>query len=102
MQASVINNANLLAPDVSVGGNVNNGESFKGYVDSIRLTKGFARYTENFAPPTSEFLRGEGIPACAFGEYALTVPYSGEVQVICLHDDAGPLQNDLVLRTFPV
>lgn len=102
VQMSAANSSNFLASDLSIGGNVNNGDSFKGYVDSIRLTKGFARYTENFTPPTSEFLRGEGIPARAFGEYALRVPYSGEVQVICLHDDVGPLQNDLVLRTFPV
>lgn len=102
LQMAATNSVNFTAPDLSIGGNINNAESLNGYVDSIRLTKGFARYTENFTPPTSEFLRGEGVPARAFGEYALTVPYSGEVQVICLHDDVGPLRNDLILRTFPV
>lgn len=38
------------------------------------------------------------------GTYAVTVPplKPGERSVICLDDDAGSLENDLVLRTFPV
>lgn len=36
------------------------------------------------------------------GEYACNLAYAGEVQVIALDDDAGSLENDLVLRTLPI
>ncbi len=38
-----------------IGGNNGNGEYFKGYIHTMRITKGVARYTEDFSPPISPF-----------------------------------------------
>jgi hypothetical protein len=41
----------------SIGGfyPYSSGNSFRGYLDEVRVTNGYARYTTTFTPPTAAF-----------------------------------------------
>jgi hypothetical protein len=41
---------------VYIGRASDSGEEINGYIDELRITKGYARYTANFTPPTEAFL----------------------------------------------
>ena len=41
-------------------GSYSTDEYFIGYIDELRITKGIARYTSNFTPPTEQFLDSTG------------------------------------------
>ena len=49
--ASLVNNSDSLV----VGSDTNNTSGFNGYISNLRITKGVARYTENFDVPTAPF-----------------------------------------------
>jgi len=42
-------------PWIGVNANSTNTSYLNGYIDDLRITKGYARYTTNFTPPTSAF-----------------------------------------------
>ena len=52
---SATNSDNLTAQVFSIGANNDGTEPFNGYIDDVRITKGYARYTSAFVPPTGPF-----------------------------------------------
>ena len=46
---------NITGTTLYIGHSGNYSEAFNGYIDDIRITRGVARYTANFTPPTSAF-----------------------------------------------
>ncbi len=48
-----LNNISNYSAPLRIGTNDGTGEYYQGYIDDLRITKGLARYTSNFTPPTT-------------------------------------------------
>jgi len=59
-------------------GSYGTGQYLNGYVDSVRLTKGVARYTANFTPPTVDFEAGPQVFDADYDKVVLHCHFSGE------------------------
>jgi hypothetical protein len=55
---------------------------FDGYIDEIRVSKGIARYTSNFTPPTTSFPNADGLTLSASPSVG-DVVYSNTTAYIC-------------------
>jgi hypothetical protein len=55
LHATAANTSNLTASNLVVGGGYDTSFLYDGYIDDLRITKGVARYTSNFTPPTAPF-----------------------------------------------
>jgi hypothetical protein len=79
-----------LVPDITpitIGGSQNPNTTFPGWVDSFRITKGLARYTATFTPPTSEFPTVLGVTDANYSAVSLLlkdslVDYSPTVKTL--------------------
>jgi hypothetical protein len=54
--ASVSNSTELTGQEIWIGDNNSGSYFYNGYIDDLRITKGYARYTTTFTPPTSALL----------------------------------------------
>jgi len=53
--STYVDSNNYVSDLVRLGGNISEDAFINGFVDEIRITKGVARYTSNFTPPTAPF-----------------------------------------------
>lgn len=49
------NTMSNIASILAIGGTLNGSEHFNGWIDEVRISKGIARWTSNFTPPTAAY-----------------------------------------------
>lgn len=99
---SYTNSGSIPAGDLLVGVSQHNGgEYLNGYIDELRLTKGIARYTAAFTPPSAPFPNTSSSTTNALGSYSVDTGHTGEVVLHFLDDAAGTTYNDKIMRVLP-
>lgn len=76
---------NYIATPVTIGARFNDTQHFTGYIDEVRITKGFARYTANFVAPLSAFISDT--------DTKLLLHFNGENNSTLFVDDTLNLQD---------
>ena len=74
--------------DLTIGFRAESSQYFPGYIDDVRITKGFALYKTNFVPPSQAVgasLSGENKTASTTGFTSVYLPFDSDV------NDDGPL-----------
>lgn len=99
---SYTSSGSIPAGDLLVGVSQHNGgEYLNGYIDELRLTKGVARYTAAFTPPSAPFPNTSSSTTNALGSYSVDTGHTGEVVLHFLDDAAGTTYNDKIMRVLP-
>lgn len=99
---SFTSSGSIPAGDLLVGVSQHNASEYlNGYIDELRLTKGVARYTSAFTPPSAPFPNTSSSSTPALGSYSLDTGHAGEVVLHFLDDDAGVTYNDKIMRVLP-
>lgn len=66
MSGSFTSSSDLSKSQLFIGGYHSGAEYFQGYIDDLRITKGVARYTQSFIPPTRAFATSDALAGDPF------------------------------------